>query len=227
MRAAHGPSEAVERRAQRQGRSLPGRIAAGLMVAWAIVSLAAPAAVEAHAEPEAADPPIEGVVREAPERLQVWFGQELFRRAGANALEVRNEAGDRVDLDDLEIDDLDRTHASVGLAPDLTPGRYTVTWRTLSAVDGDPAEGAFTFTIDPAATPAASSTPSPPASAPTDAGTGTVQTGVTTADATPAVPTVASTEEEGGLPWWILVAAIGLLAAGAAGAWAIRTETPS
>lgn len=212
-------------------RSLPAGptllLALLLVVALAGWGTAMPAPVSAHAEPEEADPPIEGIVPAGPERLHVWFGQELFRRAGENALEVRNAAGDRVDLDDLLIDDLDRAHASVGLPPDLPPGTYTVTWRTLSAVDGDHADGAFTFTIDPSvgrapATSASEPSPTPATPAPLPAEAAAAPPPADTP--TPAPAAAARAREDAGFPLWVVIAGAGIVLAGAAGVWALRAE---
>jgi methionine-rich copper-binding protein CopC len=128
------------------------------------------------------------VIPEAPAEVHVWFTQELFRRAGANTLEVVGPDGARVDKQDARIDDDDRTHMIVSLQGDLPAGAYTVRWTSLSADDGDADSGEFGFTVDPAAprttpasptgptagspeTPASPPTvaPSPPAAAPTAA----------------------------------------------------------
>jgi cell division septation protein DedD len=72
---------------------------------------------------------------------------------------------------EAEIDDDDRAHMWVDLRASFSPGDYRVTWRTLSAADGDTEEGEFAFRVDPQA--AATSTPmgegptsSPPTSVP-------------------------------------------------------------
>lgn len=188
----------------------------GLVAALAAASLAAPPSVSAHAEVDASDPPVGGTVPEAPERLRVWFTQELFRREGQNALEVTNAAGERVDDGAPVIDDVDRTLMSVGLQPDLPAGEYTVTWRSLSATDGDNAEGSFTFTVDPTA----------PATTETPAATAATPTGTAPAEATSTPGTPSAEPAETPFPWWIVVAGAGILAAGAVGAWALRMEAP-
>lgn len=199
------------------------RFIVGLTAVLAAVSLAAPSVAWAHAEYDRSNPPEGAVIPEAPERLDAWFTQDLFRREGENRLEVTNEAGERVDTDDLVIDDADRTHASVGLQPDLPPGTYTVYWRTLSATDGDTDEGTFQFTIDPSATP----TPTPESTetaTPTESAT-TSATPSATSEATPAAE--AQGESGASFPWWAAIAAVGILAAGAGGAWALRLEPPA
>ncbi len=111
----------------------------------------APSRALAHADYARSTPGSDAIVRSSPARIDVWFTQELFRRAGANELRVLAEDGRRVDDAQPVVDDADRTHLSVRLAEELAPGPYTVEWRSLSAVDGDTAEGSFRFTVDPAA----------------------------------------------------------------------------
>jgi len=123
------------------------------------------------------------VVSESPQQVQVWFTQELFRREGQNVLEVYGPNDQRADQDDAAIDDDDRKLMSVSLQSDLPNGVYTVRWRTLSADDGDEAEGEFQFTI-PAEEPAAEPSPTPapvkaqpaPANTATEESTGSQET---------------------------------------------------
>lgn len=122
-------------------------------------------AVLAHADYERSAPAADEVIAHAPQQVQVWFTQELFRREGKNSLEVYGPDGQRVDLDDDAIDDDDRKLMTVSLQSDLADGVYTVRWRTLSADDGDDAAGEFRFTLragDPTAqadTPTAAAQP--------------------------------------------------------------------
>lgn len=125
-------------------------------------------AVLAHADYDDTVPAAGEVVSQAPQQVQIWFTQELFRREGQNTLEVYGPDDLRVDLDDAAIDDDNRKLMTVSLQSDLPNGVYTVRWRTLSADDGDAAEGEFQFTIqvdepEEEATPTATSTPAPTA----------------------------------------------------------------
>lgn len=115
----------------------------------------------AHSEYARSLPAAGASVPSVPARIEVWFTQELFRRTGANTLEVYASDGRRVDGDDSLIDATDRTHLSVGVVGPLEPGTYRVQWRSLSALDGDSATGTFEFTVDPSApeTPIGDSTP--------------------------------------------------------------------
>ena len=105
------------------------------------------AIVEAHAAYDHSEPTADAVIPVAPTEVRVWFTQELFRREGANALEVYRVGGSRADRQDAHIDDDDRSLLIVSLAADLPPDTYTVKWRTLSADDGHEGEGEFRFTV--------------------------------------------------------------------------------
>ena len=120
-------------------------------------------ALLAHAGYESSVPAAGEIVSQVPQRVQVRFTQELFRREGSNSLEVYGPGELRVDLADSAIDDDDRKLMTVSLQPDLADGDYTVRWRTLSADDGDEADGEFRFTVR-----AGSPTPELVLPAPTD-----------------------------------------------------------
>ena len=100
-----------------------------------VIAVAAPRVAEAHAEPERSNPAAGSTIPRAPDVLQIWFTQELFRREGANTIVVVGPDG-RVDDGNPVIDSDDRTHLTVGLLPDLPAGSYEVSWTSLSAIDG-------------------------------------------------------------------------------------------
>lgn len=107
-----------------------------------------PGLTRAHAEYERSDPPADAVIPEPPAEVHVWFTQELFRREGANTLEVFGPDGTQVDNGDSQIDDDDRKHMFVSLQNELPDGSYTVKYATLSIDDGDSFSGEFSFAID-------------------------------------------------------------------------------
>ena len=152
-------------------------------------------AVLAHADYDSSVPAADEVVAQAPQRVQVWFTQDLFRREGQNNLEVYGPDNQRVDQGDAAIDDDNRKLMTVSLQSDLADGIYTVRWRTLSADDGDDAEGEFQFTIQ-ADEPEAEATPTAvPTEAPTEAPTAAAEnaqpspTNTAQAESTEAQPT--------------------------------------
>ncbi|MFN8638037.1 MAG: copper resistance protein CopC [Dehalococcoidia bacterium] len=183
-------------------------IRGGLRVALVLSILAALLVdardVLAHSEYRRSEPAA-GTRVGPPTRVDVWFTQELFRRAGANAIEVRASDDRRVDQGEAEVDADDRTHLSVGVAP-LDAGTYRVTWRSLSALDGDTAEGNFEFTVDPSA-------PTP--------GAATAASAVSSTSDEPGSTLVGEPSGARGL-WWVVVAAAALAVTGVLGIRAVR-----
>jgi methionine-rich copper-binding protein CopC len=116
----------------------------------------------AHAQFQSSTPPASGTVTTLPDTLQATYSEELssirFDITGPNR--VSATGGDpKIDLEH-------RTSASVPLK-NVGPGVYTVVWHNVSGDDGDPNDGAFTFTLagapapTTAATPGAAATPQP------------------------------------------------------------------
>ena len=195
------------------------RLIAAATVLGIIAAL--PGVAEAHAEPERSNPAAGSVIPRSPDAVEIWFTQELFRRAGANTIVVEGPSG-RVNDGEAVIDGADREHLTVSLLPDLPAGEYTVSWTSLSAIDGDAAEGTFSFTIDPTAPePTAPAVESPTAATPTPGG------GAGGGD-TPASggggdgSEVAGGDSDGtSFPTWVLVAAAAILGSAGLGAWAL------
>src|SRR5215217_2821883 len=109
-----------------------------LMVSFAVVLLLGtdPTPSFAHARYDRSEPIANGQVDGTPFVLKTWFNQELM------------SAGTQVDLGDgrVDLDDPDRKLMLVSL-PELPSGVYTVAWASLSAQDGDWADGTFTYGV--------------------------------------------------------------------------------
>lgn len=132
-------------------------ISACLLFALASVALA-------HAQIASCTPPINGTVDTAPATLTCTTTQAMDPKA--SSLNVVDSKGAKVDKGDSAVDlnNPDRTTISVSLDTSKMPdGVYTVNWITLSADDGDAANGTFNFSVGMAmqmnTTPAAGSTP--------------------------------------------------------------------
>jgi methionine-rich copper-binding protein CopC len=140
----------------------------------------------AHAQPVRADPPINGRVAAAPAKLKVWFSEEVSTKDVR--LSVKGPDGSTIDKGDTAVDlfDPQRVHVTVTLNTGLGPGNYVVQWHTLSALDGDAADGYFSFFIE-GGTPLASPAVSPEAATPSAVSTAAagVITAGPTATATP------------------------------------------
>lgn len=169
----------------------------------------------AHAEPSKVTPGDGAVLAEAPTQVVIEMSQEMARQADANDIDVLDASGKEVTTVAATIDDGDRSKLSVPLQTNLPTGVYTIKWKTLSADDGDPANGELTFTIDPAKPASAGKETlretgiggeaSPTSAAPT-----------TAAATSPAAP--ADTGTDGGTSWVLVAAvAVGMLAVGSGG----------
>lgn len=141
-------------------------------------------AAHAHARYLRSEPGDGAVVATAPTRVDIWFTQELFRREGENWIRVFGLDEQPVYAGEAQVGDDDRKHLWIMLQAGLEPGQYRVEWRNLSAEDGDPDEGSFSFTLDPQA--AVTSTPM-------EMGTPAASATLPAADITPSVaPTTIS-----------------------------------
>lgn len=187
-------------------------VPAALALALAIVSPAF-----AHAEPVKAKPGDGAVLNERPTEVVLQMSQELAREAGANDIDVIDAAGTEVTAVAAVIDNADRKRLSVALPSDLAPGTYTVSWKTLSSEDGDPASGSTTFTFDPSAAP--------------DAGKEVLREellgGEDSTGEDGAAPVVDAGRDTGGVTWILVVAvAVGMLAVGAGGTFLLVQKRP-
>lgn len=78
-------------------------------------------------------------------KVDVWYDAGI--RDAFAALAVVSASGERVDKRDAAIDSADPSHVSVSVNK-LTPGKYTVRYRALSA-DGHLVSGAWEFEVRP------------------------------------------------------------------------------
>jgi len=174
----------------------------------------APRLALAHAEPSAVTPGDGAVLTTAPAQVTMDTDEEMVPEQ--SSLNVFNAANTQVNTA-TSVVDANQTHISVALPASLPVGVYTVKWATVSADDGDAANGSWTFTYDPSkpaspgssvpgatapsptatttavpTTPAATTTP--PASTPVASATATVPAATTS----PAVPKVGTGVATGG-----------------------------
>ena len=99
--------------------------------------------VRAHAFLDHASPAVGSSVPAAPPVVTLWFTQDL--EPAFSGVTVTNEAGQRVDLGNLQIPPGSPAELQIGLKP-LPPGTYLVSWHVVS-VDTHPTEGTFTFEV--------------------------------------------------------------------------------
>jgi len=99
----------------------------------------------AHAFLDRADPRVGSTVKTPPGQVRIWFTERL--EPAFSSVRVVNEAGERIDRGNSQVDPSDLTLLRVSLPP-LPPGAYKVIWRVLS-VDSHVTEGDFTFRVAP------------------------------------------------------------------------------
>ena len=103
------------------------------------------AAALAHAIIVRTSPPQGGTAPGNIGKVDVWSDAAI--RNSLAALAVVTAEGARVDKRDAAIDSADGAHVLVSVNP-LTPGKYTVRYRALSA-DGHMVSGAWEFEVAP------------------------------------------------------------------------------
>ncbi|MBV8780005.1 MAG: copper resistance protein CopC [Phycisphaerae bacterium] len=101
------------------------------------------AIASAHAVLDHAEPKVGATVDSSPEVVKVWFSGAI--EPTSSGLEVADSTGQRVDKQDVHVDEKDASLLIVSVPP-LAPGVYTVTWRAVSK-DTHHTHGTFQFTI--------------------------------------------------------------------------------
>lgn len=117
-----------------------------LAAAFATVSsVTLSSAACAHAKLEAAQPPINGTVKDAPMELDLKFNEELNLKF--TGVKVTGPDNKEVKTDGDMLMDGDKTFM-VNLPAGLGAGTYSVEWHALSH-DGHKTRGNYKFTVKP------------------------------------------------------------------------------
>ncbi len=119
-------------------------IAVGAALAAALLVVGT---VFSHADYDSSEPGRDEIVADAPERVDVFFKQDVVKRAGAFYVRVSDETGAQVSVDDGVVDDDNRRHIYAEFSASVIPGRYIVEWMTTSDQDGEADDGAFCFYV--------------------------------------------------------------------------------
>ncbi|MFL5665930.1 MAG: copper resistance protein CopC [Ktedonobacteraceae bacterium] len=159
--------------------------------------------VSAHAKVLDAIPAIGSTITQPPTKVTVHTAENINPNPKLSNLFVYGPSGDLISQGDASVPLSNPKEMSVAIKSDGN-GVYVVRWITVSALDGDPDQGAFVFTVKPtaAATPVASTGPT------------TTQT---------------NTSGSGGTPLWatILIGVVALVVGLGAGLGIGRTTTKS
>lgn len=118
-----------------------GRLAVVLLLGWA---LAFPATAGAHALLQTSDPAASSTVATAPSSISLTFGEEPD--PGLSSVKVLDDSGRNV-ANGPPVP-MPGSPATLQIAVGTLPnGVYTVSWRTVSLVDGHTASGSFAFGV--------------------------------------------------------------------------------
>lgn len=119
-----------------------------LMLLAAIAGLLSSGAMHTHLTK--AEPGVDSTVTAAPKELRLWFNEKPeVALSGATIVTSDNKPVGTVKLAATD----DSLSVAGPIAASLTPGRYTVVWRTGSK-DGHAVRGKYAFTYGAAADPA-------------------------------------------------------------------------
>ncbi len=119
----------------------------GTALASAAAALALISTAWGHAHVDTSSPTKGQILQSPPTQVVLTFVETIQRTAGSYGLDVTKDGGGSVANGAPAIDPQNAAKLSVALQPNLTAGRYVVRWNNVSSVDGDSAEGAFSFYV--------------------------------------------------------------------------------
>ena len=165
----------------------------GLMLVMVGIA-SAHAIYPAHAKVNKAIPAIGSTVSQAPATVTVFTLENINPDPGKSNLFVYDPAGDLISQGNAKVSLTNPREMSITIKPDPANinGIYVVQWKTVSALDGDPDQGAFTFIVQPGA----ATTPTPVTTTTTNQGT---------------IPPTSTTSGTGGIALWVPIV-VGIVA---------------
>lgn len=127
--------------------------------------------IPAHAKVYKAIPAINSTISQAPTEITVFTLENINPDPNKSNLFVYSPAGDLISQGNATVSLTNPREMSIAIKPDKThlDGVYVVRWITVSAEDGDAAQGAYVFTVNTSA----ATTPTPVASTSTPSSTTT------------------------------------------------------
>jgi methionine-rich copper-binding protein CopC len=150
------------------------------------------AVIPTHAKVTKAIPAIGSTVSQAPTIVTVFALENINPDPNKSNLFIYSPAGDLISQGNAKVSLTNPEEMSITVKPDSANlnGVYVVQWKTVSAKDGDPDQGAFVFTVNTGAV----ATPTPAATA-----------------ITSTTPTTTNTAGTGGTPIWVPIV-VGIIA---------------
>src|SRR5579884_1055248 len=145
----------------------------GLLVVMAGTALAH-TLLPTHAKVLSAVPAIGSTISQAPTMVTVNTAENINPDPTKSNLFVYSPAGDLISQGNAQVSLTNPRQMSIKIKP-TGDGIYVVQWKTVSAEDGDPDQGAFVFTVKSTVaatpTPAPSQSPPPPTTTSSTSGT--------------------------------------------------------
>jgi methionine-rich copper-binding protein CopC len=141
-------------------------------------TVSAHSTIPTHAKVNKAIPAIGSTISQAPTTVTVFTLENINPDPNKSNLFVYSPAGDLISQGNAKVSLTNPEEMSIAIKPDSAHpnGVYVVRWITVSALDGDPDQGAFVFTVNTGAiatpTPVATTTASTAPSTTTTSGTG-------------------------------------------------------
>lgn len=154
------------------------------------------AVIPTHAKVTKAIPAIGSTVSQAPTTVTVFALENINPDPNKSNLFIYSPAGDLISQGNAKVSLTNPEEMSITIKPDTANlnGVYVVQWKTVSALDGDPDQGAFVFTVNTGVVP----TPTPAVKATTSTGQSTT-------------PSTTNTTGSGGTPIWVPIV-VGIVA---------------
>jgi len=118
--------------------------ASALMLALGLLSLAITATASAHATPDSSNPAPGAHLQAAPTTVSIHFVEDV--KASGSDIIVYDAHGSVVSTGPAQVDTTDAKTMHVAMHGDDAEV-YLVVWHTVSADDGDPDVGAYTFFV--------------------------------------------------------------------------------
>src|SRR5438874_2841401 len=139
-------------------------------------TVSAHSTIPAHAKVNKAIPAIGSTVSQAPTTVTVFTLENINPDPNKSNLFVYSPAGDLISQGNATVSLTNPREMSITIKPDKANlnGVYVVQWKTVSAEDGDPDQGAFVFTVNTGAvtTPTSAATTTTSTAPSTTTGTG-------------------------------------------------------
>ncbi len=123
-----------------------GSVLFALLLNFVLLLTIASGTVFAHAKVDSATPGIGATVSTAPTTISVHTAENMKPGAQSSNLFVYGPGGDLISQGDAKVSLSKPNEMSVAIKPEKD-GVYVVRWITVSSDDGDPDQGAFTFTV--------------------------------------------------------------------------------